>query len=300
MISNIEITENELQNSIEITEIEKSDKNEKSEKEPMPETLQEDTQENPLELTFDEISKKIKLKHSLISKLMKEIQQDQKDLDRSFKKNKNKNKKNNKKNNLDSVRKPSGFDIPVTIPSLFYEFIKNGLETDGFTETRYNTLLELQITEDSKITRAFITGTVYDYIRHKNLYVEPEELKKMIPLIIQKLTKAEEEELNEDLKEKIIREKNQFNKVNLDLTQTNRRYTLMDINLRKLFIAEEDEILTFFNFQKYVTRLFPKQEILNTNDNEDKLSNEELEEVDDETEITVSSNSDNTTINSNA
>ena len=59
MISNIEVTEMELKDSIEMTDIEnieKIEKSEKSEKEPMPDSLQEDTHENPLDLTYDEIS----------------------------------------------------------------------------------------------------------------------------------------------------------------------------------------------------------------------------------------------------
>ena len=65
---------------------------------------------------------------------------------------------------------------------------------------------------------------------------------------------------------------------NANTTEKNKRFPHVDNAIRKLFTLEENEILTFYNFQKYVTRLFPKiKSDLITNDTETDMYNESFE-----------------------
>jgi hypothetical protein len=221
--------------------------------EPFPETTEGVEISN--DSTFEDNQKEICRIQAEIIQLIKKMQILEKEQNKSFKKI-SKSIRKKRKNKTETKRKPSGFETPVKIPELFLEFIVNGLETKSFSEKKSLELGEFSLTRDSMIPRSLITGTVYDYIKTRELYMEPQEIQDIV---------ARFPELKEHFK-------------NANTTEKNKRFPHVDNAIRKLFTLEENEILTFYNFQKYVTRLFPKiKSDLITNDTETDMYNESFE-----------------------
>jgi len=223
-----------------------------SQREPLPEITE--TIEISNESSFEDNQREIQRIQNEIVQLNKKIQILLKDQVKSFNKiKKSIKKKKNKK--TENKRKPSGFETPVIIPELFLEFIKNGIDTTSFSEKKLTELGELNLTNTSMIPRSLITGTVYDYIKTKELYMEPQDITELV---------TRYPELKDHFK-------------NANTTEKNKRFPQVDDAIRKLFTLQENEILTFYNFQKYITRLFPKLK--------SDLINNETEDVDIDNEV---------------
>ena len=222
---------------------------ETKEKEPLPENTQEDIAEVKYE-TYEDFSKKIKSRLLECFNTIKEITHLMKDADKSHAKTAKEVKKKQKRNKSDVNRKPSGFESPVLIPSKFYDFIKYGLEHNKFSEEKTKDLVEQDLNLESKISRSLVTKIAYDYIKNSNLYIEETK----------------------------------------DGENQGRRLIAPDEEIKKLFsIVEEDDPIGFFNFQKFVSRLFPKKQKSDSDESEVEVEVEndviKLEEVSDVEEV---------------
>jgi hypothetical protein len=228
-----------------------------SQKEPLPETIESVEVSN--DLTFEDNQKEIQRLQTQVIQIQKTINNLLKEQGKAFNKMKKSVKRRKKNKNSDIKRKPSGFETPVIIPELFLEFIRNGIENNKFSEKKILELNELELATSSLIPRSLITGTVYDYIKTQGLYMEQQDIT--------------------ELTEKYPELKDHFkNTTNLE---KNKRYPQIDDAIRKLFTLQDNEILTFYNFQKYITRLFPKNV-------KNELITQETEDIEIESDENVS------------
>jgi hypothetical protein len=143
------------------------------EKEPVPESGQEDIAENKSEFeSYEEIAKAKKELLAIIKQSYARLTNLEKEGDRFHAKTAKEAKKKNKRNNSDPNKKPSGFETPVLIPEKFFKFISSGLKKAKFSKEKMEELEEKNYQIDSMIPRSIVTRMVYDYIKHLNLYEE--------------------------------------------------------------------------------------------------------------------------------
>jgi hypothetical protein len=143
------------------------------EKEPVPESGQEDIAENKSEFeSYEEIAKAKKELLAIIKQSYARLTYLEKEGDRFHAKTAKEAKKKNKRNNSDPNKKPSGFETPVLIPEKFFKFISSGLKKAKFSKEKMEELEEKNYQIDSMIPRSIVTRMTYDYIKNLNLYEE--------------------------------------------------------------------------------------------------------------------------------
>ena len=148
--------------------------------EPVPEGTEQDTAETKRTYaSYAEASKARKRNEAEQKRLHAERKEIDKACDHYFTKTEKDSKKGRKKQKrpVNPDRKLSGIEKECLIPKKLLTFINKAIKEKKFTDEYTTVLKDLKLTDESKIPRAFITKTVYNYVQCNELYQDNGEEK---------------------------------------------------------------------------------------------------------------------------